>query len=192
MSPTTHLLASWCVAQAVAKNDRDRKIIAWAGILPDLDGLGLGIDLANVVLSRPETDFYGRFHHLLLHGCFGVVLLCMAAVFLAKDKTRTALWVCLIVHLHLLADFLGARGPTPTDLWPIHYLAPFSHRWTLYWKNQWPLDGWQNILITLALLLLIVSIARRQRCSPMEMVSTRWDQRMLKAFGELRFIKPCQ
>ena len=55
MSPATHLLISWVVADAAQLEPRDRKLVTWCGVLPDLDGLGLLADLANELLGRPET-----------------------------------------------------------------------------------------------------------------------------------------
>ena len=46
MSPETHLLASWIIAAKTTDNPRDCRLVTLAGILPDLDGLGLIVDLA--------------------------------------------------------------------------------------------------------------------------------------------------
>ena len=47
MSPLTHLIGSWLVAAATTNNPRDRKLVTWAGVLPDADGLGLIPDVMN-------------------------------------------------------------------------------------------------------------------------------------------------
>ena len=41
MSPLTHLVGSWLIAVATTDNPRDRKLVTWAGVLPDADGLGV-------------------------------------------------------------------------------------------------------------------------------------------------------
>ena len=33
----THLLAGWAVAEHTVKTSRDRALVAWAGVVPDLD-----------------------------------------------------------------------------------------------------------------------------------------------------------
>lgn len=41
MSPVTHLLASWSLAEASGLDSRERAVVAWIGLSPDLDGLGV-------------------------------------------------------------------------------------------------------------------------------------------------------
>ena len=62
MSPATHLLASWVIADRAALTRRNRNLVTWCGVLPDLDGLGLGVDIANALLGRPETAYYHISH----------------------------------------------------------------------------------------------------------------------------------
>ena len=50
MAPLTHLLASWLVAAGTTDNLRDRRLVSLAGVLPDLDGAGVLIDM---VQGRP-------------------------------------------------------------------------------------------------------------------------------------------
>ena len=68
MSPITHFLASWVVADTVLEEDRDKMLVACAGILPDLDSLGVVCDFASPALGGPETNLYADFHHFLFHG----------------------------------------------------------------------------------------------------------------------------
>lgn len=56
MSPITHLLLSWAIAERSSLGARDRKRIAWAGVAPDADGLGLVIDVVNRAMGGPETQ----------------------------------------------------------------------------------------------------------------------------------------
>lgn len=46
MSPITHLLVGWTLAEATTTDPRARRHIALAGAAPDLDGLGVVVDLA--------------------------------------------------------------------------------------------------------------------------------------------------
>src|ERR1700755_1925098 len=119
MSPETHLLASWIVATKTTNNPRDCRLVTLAGILPDVDGLGLIPDVINRVLGRRETFYYQHFHHYILHGIFGAILIAAVLAAFGRQKGRVALWAFLLVHLHLFCDWIGARGPTPDDIWPI-------------------------------------------------------------------------
>jgi hypothetical protein len=152
MSPVTHLLASWIIAAKTTDNPRDCRLVTLAGILPDADGLGMIVDIANNALRHTETFFYyGKYHHWYLHGAFGAILTTGVLVCFARQHLRVALLCLFVFHLHLLCDLAGSRGPSPADLWPIYYLGPFSRHWMWIWEGQWRLDGWQNRVITITL-----------------------------------------
>ena len=152
MSPVTHLFASWLIAAKTTKHPRDCRLVTLAGVLPDLDGLGLLVDLANQAVGRQETWYYGRYHHFLLHGILGGVVIAAVLALLARQRFRVALLALVVFHLHLLGDLVGSRGPSPHDLWAIHYFAPWQNNPMWVWAGQWPLDGWPNRLISVALL----------------------------------------
>lgn len=152
MSPITHLLASWALAEASVKDRRKRIHIALAGVAPDLDGLGVVIDIANRFLGRPESEWFATQHHWLLHGVFGGILAVVVSGLLGMRDWRVLLLVFASFHLHLLCDLVGSRGPSPGDVWPIHYLGPFSRELTASWGHQWALNAWQNMLITASLI----------------------------------------
>ena len=56
VSSMTHLLASWLVAVKTTNNPRDCRLATLAGLLPDADGLGLVVDVANELVGRQPTD----------------------------------------------------------------------------------------------------------------------------------------
>ncbi len=153
MSPETHLLASWIIAGGATDNRRDCRLVALAGLLPDLDGLGVLVDMGTQALGYKGTHLYGQYHHLLLHGLFGGVLIALSMACFAQRRWRVALLALLVFHLHLLCDLAGSRGPSPSDLWPIFYLGPLSTHPMWLWKGQWRLDGWFNRYFTVALFL---------------------------------------
>jgi hypothetical protein len=147
MSPITHLLASWIVAAKTTDNLRDRRLVTLAGVAPDLDGLGLIIDLVN-----PHTSYYPQYHHWLMHGLPGALVCSAILAAFGRRRWHVFALAFLTFHLHLLCDLLGSRGPGPTDYWPIYYLGPFSRNPMWYWTYQWGLDSWPNRVITLVLL----------------------------------------
>jgi inner membrane protein len=152
MSPGTHFLASWIIAAKTTNNPRDCGLVTLAGILPDLDGLGLLADVASKAVWHRPTVFYEQYHHYLLHGAFGGLLIAALAAYFARQHWRVALLALLLFHLHLFCDFVGSRGPAPEDLWPIFYFGPFDKEPMWIWKGQWRLDGWRNQIISAALL----------------------------------------
>lgn len=153
MSPLTHLIASWIIAAKTTDNPRDCRLVTLAGILPDVDGLGLIADLASGPFGYRDMHLYGRYHHYLLHGGLGALVIAGLVACFARRRWRVFLLSLLLFHVHLLCDFVGSRGPSLVDLWPIHYLGPFSREPMWIWKGQWRLDGWQNRLITVGLFL---------------------------------------
>ena len=181
MHPTTHLLASWSVANVGGTTRRDRALITLSGVAPDLDGLGALVELPAKWLGVKPPDWYwfSRYHHVLGHNLLVCAVLTGACLFLATRRLWTAFFACLAFHLHLLCDIVGARGPDGSQ-WPIPYLSPFSRvGWT--WEHQWPLVSWQNLLVTVALVVVTLALACRRGYSPLEIVSTRADAAVVVA-----------
>ena len=149
MSPIAHFIGSWLVAAATVDNSRDRRLVTLAGILPDADGLGMGVDMIKHLTTGQELNFlyYQNFHHLWLHGWPGALLFAGVLTAFANQRWRVALGCGGTFHLHLFCDLVGSRGPSPADLWPICYGEPLFRHPVWFWKGQWRLDGWQNTAI---------------------------------------------
>ena len=153
MEPVVHLIGSWLVASATTNNPRDRKLVTLAGVLPDADGLGIIPDVVGSWLSGKECTFnyYQTYHHLLLHGWPGAIVISALLAIFARQRWRVLLLCLLTYHLHLFCDVVGSRGPDPADLWPICYSEPLFRHPIWFWKHQWKLDGWQNQTIFLVI-----------------------------------------
>ncbi len=194
MSPFTHLLASWIVAAKGTDNARDCRLVALAGIAPDADGLGIVVDLVNRALDRPVRFAYLEYHHYLLHGIFGGLLIATLAALAARRHTRVLLLSFLVFHLHLLCDLAGSRGPSPADLWPVFYLGPFSKHPMWLWRGQWALDAWQNKLIAVTLFLWAVWLPVKVGHSWVGVFNRRADAKVVtvlrKWWAGLPFGKP--
>src|SRR5512133_2008218 len=144
MAPETHLLASWLIAAKATSNPRDCRLVALAGLLPDLDGLGIIVDWLSPSFGHRATHYYATYHHYLLHGALGGIAIALLLAGFAQQRWRVALLALAVFHLHLLCDLAGSRGPAPEDLWPLFYFGPFDRDPMWIWKGQWRLDGWQN------------------------------------------------
>ena len=180
MSPLTHLLASWLVAAKTTNNPRDCRLATLAGLLPDADGLGLVVDVANDLLGRRPTHYYAQFHHYWLHGIFGAALITLTLTLFAQQRGRVALVALLLFHLHLLCDFVGSRGPSPEDLWPIFYFGPFEKDPMWVWRGQWRLDGWQNRLVFVLAFASALWVAVRDGRSVVGVFSRRADRAVVE------------
>jgi len=182
MSPIAHLVGSWLVAVATTDNPRDRKLVTLAGVLPDVDGLGVIGDVAISWFSGKECTFhyYQQYHHILLHGWPGAVVVSALLAGFGRERWRVLLLCLLTFHLHLLCDFVGSRGPTVGDRWPICYSEPLFRHPIWFWKYQWPLDGWQNQSIFLVLFAVSLWVAVRKGHWFAELVSERADAACVK------------
>ena len=185
MSPVTHFFAGWLLVSATPLTRREKAAVVCAGLAPDLDGLGIIPELLTRNSSHPLL-WFSQYHHALHTLAFGLLitlaawLYCSSPLFLSTPETQqpqepshrwtAALLAFLSFHLHLFCDLIGSRGPDGYS-WPIPYLAPFSSRLQLTWHGQWALNGWQNILITCALLAATLWIARTNASSPLELFS---------------------
>jgi hypothetical protein len=63
MSPITHFLMGWAAANAVPSlGKRDRALVTWSGVEPDIDGLGIIADGLTRNSSHP-LQWWGDYHH---------------------------------------------------------------------------------------------------------------------------------
>lgn len=175
MNVLTHFFAGWALAEVAATTPRERAIVTWAAVAPDLDGLSIVADLGSRALGRPESDFYFRYHHMWTHGLPAAIVAGIVAGLLAEKRLRTAFLAMVSFHLHLLCDVLGSRGPTPSDIWPIGYLEPLSARLRFSWTGQWALNDWRNILFTVAPIALALFLGVRRGYSPVSLFSKKAD-----------------
>jgi inner membrane protein len=172
MSPVTHFLSGWVVANCARLDRKDRAIVTVACVIPDIDGLGIIPEL----LTRNSTHpllWFTLYHHSLHNLAFGLVVAALAFA-IARRRWTTGLLALASFHLHLFEDVLGSRGPDGYQ-WPIPYLAPFSSGLQLMWSGQWGLNAWPNIALTFILLMITFWLAWRRGFSPLEMISAKAD-----------------
>lgn len=185
MSPVTHLLAGWLLANTSKNLSRkERAFITLAGVVPDLDGLGLIAELATRNTDHPLL-WWTEYHHVLGHNVLCSLIAALLCAFFAKRRMLTFLLVIASFNLHVFCDLIGARGPDG-DQWAIYYFYPFSD-YALTWSGQWELNAWQNFVITIGALLLTFRIAYKRGFSPIEIISQKADaifvQTVRKRFG---------
>ena len=175
MNIITHFLIGWVVASVPRQSSRrDRALIAFSSVAPDLDGFGLLPEL----LTRDSSDplfWWTDYHHRLGHNLPFAVVVTAVAISLANRKALVGLLSFIAFHLHLAGDLIGSRGPDGYQ-WPIPYLAPFRDQPELSWSGQWALNAWPNILLTVLLLALTFVLGWRRGYSALECFSTRADQ----------------
>ena len=55
MNPVSHLLTGWVVANTVDLKARDRALVTLAGVVPDIDGLGLVAEILTEQIGRAHV-----------------------------------------------------------------------------------------------------------------------------------------
>ena len=148
-------------------------MVTWAGVAPDLDGMGIIAERLTQNLAHP-LNWWSDYHHVLGHNIGFAMATTVVVIIFARQKFGTALLAFFSFHLHLIADLAGARGPDG-DQWPVPFLLPFSNRWQLTWSGQWALNAWPNFVITATLIVVTIVLARRRGFSPLEMFSQKCD-----------------
>lgn len=171
MSPVTHLLISWSAASCFKIDKKDRILATIAGVIPDIDGIGIGFDLL-IKGNGHVLDLWSRYHHTLCHNIGFGLLLTITAFLAASRRWLTSGLVLLCFNLHLLCDLLGSRSPDG-DQWPIPYLQPFSDAWQLSWSGQWYLNAWQNFVVTVSVICFVFFQTSKCGLSPLEIFSSK-------------------
>lgn len=130
--------------------------------------------------GRPGPTYYFQDYHHLFHCLGGALATTVLSAVFARRRALTGALVFASFHLHLLSDLVGSRGPDGYQ-WPLPYLQPFSDAGQLVWSGQWPLDGWQNAIVTLTLMSLMAVLARRRGYSCLGLLSARAGQEFVVA-----------
>ena len=66
MNPVSHLLTGWVVANTADLTTRDRALVTLAGVVPDIDGLGIIAEILTEQTAFPLL-WYSKYHHVLCH-----------------------------------------------------------------------------------------------------------------------------
>ena len=169
MSPVTHGLLSWLIADALPTDRRGRLAVTLAGLAPDLDGFGYPFE----AVWGDKLPWFSPYHHQLCHNGLAAFVFAFLAWLWCRRDWRVGVAALATAHLHLLCDLIGARGPDGYD-WPIPYFQPFGSG-ELSWSGQWALNAWPNVVITLVALMWVTWLATRRGRSPVELLSLRAD-----------------
>ncbi|OGA37407.1 MAG: hypothetical protein A3G24_04135 [Betaproteobacteria bacterium RIFCSPLOWO2_12_FULL_62_13] len=179
MQGASHLVLSWGFAESVGlRSARDRTIVAWAGLAPDIDVLAYIGALLYYRLDQGLAfeNVWQVVHHRYTHGLGFVLLTGFASYALASQAGGRSgrAWVALLAMLasaiHNFFDLVGG-GPT----WPVYPLWPLSETpWSASWS--WAIGEWPNIVILIACLGGTLLYARLVGRSPFECLGARADR----------------
>lgn len=166
-------MMSWLTGSKL-KNHADRVAITIAGVAPDLDGIGILVDL-----FTGKTRYFFQYHHVLGHSLISAIgISLLVSVFAVRKKLVFAI-ALIVTHLHYFCDWIGSMGPNG-ETWPIAYLYPFSNGFLPDASFQWKLNDWQNQVILIALVVLTASVSIRKGNSIFEIFGRRFDHEVFK------------
>lgn len=165
-------MLGWLAIQPAGLDLRERRVVTLAGLAPDLDGLGVVVDLATARTASP-TSWFADYHHVLSHNLLAGVAIAAVAWVVGGRRWRVCGLALLVFHLHLACDAVGSGGPDGSP-WTLAYAWPFSAQaWS--WSGQWALNAWPNILISLVAAGLIAWSGVSRGRTVLEVLSIRAD-----------------
>jgi inner membrane protein len=142
----THIGLSWLIANLVPGSRKDRSLVVLAGVLPDLDGIGM----------LWSEHVYLAAHRAAGHSLLAAVLLVALIWRIADAPLPTAALAAVSFHVHLLLDAVGTGGLPIRFLWPISDCG-----WT--YSGRWTLASWQNVAVMAATLVGVLWVFWRSR-----------------------------
>jgi len=160
-----HLAISWLIGHRLPER-RDRRLVIWAGVLPDLDALSL----------LGGRGAYSEYHHVATHSLVAAIAVTAISAAFARERAKVLLLSFVAFHVHLVCDWLGSGRD-----WPIVYFYPFS-RHEIYTPYGWPLASLQNAFMWLGAVALTVWVGiTRGRTFAEAFLPARADAAVVKA-----------
>jgi membrane-bound metal-dependent hydrolase YbcI (DUF457 family) len=165
MQVLIHLAISWLIGHRLPER-RDRRLVTWSGVAPDLDALSL---LAGAAA-------YSEYHRVVTHSLVAAVVTTAICAACARKRWKVTLLSLLAFHVHLVCDLVGSGRD-----WPIVYFYPFS-RHEFCTPYGWPLASPQNAVAWLAAVALTIWIGiTRGRTFAEAFLPARADAAVAKA-----------
>jgi inner membrane protein len=161
-------MIGWLISQPLEKR-RDRLLVTAASLLPDFDGAGAVISI----------DYYSRFHHVFGHNVFFGLILLLITLKCGVDKLKVSILVFISFNSHILGDLLGSGAG-----WGIPYFWPFNK--TMFEFShpfQWELDSWQNLIVTIICIVLIIIFGLLKKRTIVEIFSVNTDYKVVEIFN---------
>jgi inner membrane protein len=118
MSPVTHFLSGWVLANCAKLDRKDRALVTLACVIPDIDGLGIIPEILTRNSAHPLL-WFTLYHHSLHNLAFALIVSAVAFV-VATRKWATGLlallsFTCICSRTCLdLAVRTVISGPFPT------------------------------------------------------------------------------
>jgi membrane-bound metal-dependent hydrolase YbcI (DUF457 family) len=172
----SHLMLSWYFAESAGvASARDRRVIAWSGLAPDIEVLAYAGAIAWYGFDKDLAfeNVWQPVHRHYTHGIAFVLLTGLVAWWFASPgaaRTRVVLLAMLASVIHNFCDLVGGGAA-----WPIYPLWPLSEfKWSASWS--WAIGDWPNLAILFGCLAAMFLYARGAGRSPIECFGDRADR----------------
>jgi membrane-bound metal-dependent hydrolase YbcI (DUF457 family) len=171
----SHLMLSWYFAESAGiASARDRRIVAWSGLAPDVEVLAYAgaIVWYGFDKDRAFENVWQVAHRHYTHGIAFVLLTGIVAWWLASpgsSRARVAMFAMLASAIHNFCDLVGGGAA-----WPVYLLWPLSEfKWSAAWS--WEIGDWPNLAILFGCLAGMFLYAKFAGRSPVECFGDRAD-----------------
>jgi hypothetical protein len=161
MSPLIHLITAWIIAMAFSLRLKERRIVVFAGIISDIDGIFI------LISQELYLKYHHGFGHSLIFGMVLIIVLCM----LFSREIKVIFVSLFAFSAHLLLDIFGTN-------WGINPIYPvIDVNLSIYptLSNEiiyWVVDPIFAIIVFVIMAWLIF----KKENSPMEFISIKLDK----------------
>ena len=164
MELTAHAGIGWLLAEAGMADDRFRRMVFLAAVLPDLDAV-------------PLVFGYSEAHHMWTHNLlFSLLVSTVAAVYCRQYRIRSFAFTQLAFYSHYFGDYFFTQ-------WPLTFFWPFSTHGFVS-KHAYSYFSRINESLELASLIVIALLAVIFKRTPLEVLSPWLDHKFTDAIRE--------
>jgi membrane-bound metal-dependent hydrolase YbcI (DUF457 family) len=168
-------MLSWYFAESAGvASARDRRVVAWSGLAPDVEVLAYAGAIVWYGFDKDKAfeNVWQVAHRHYTHGIAFVLLTGIVAWWLAspgRARARVAVLAMFAPAIHNFCDLVGGGAA-----WPVYLLWPLSEfRWSAAWS--WDIGDWPNLAILFGGLAAMFLYAKYAGRSPMECFGARAD-----------------
>lgn len=174
MTGLSHAVIGWFIGQGGGSALRDRRIIAWMGVLPDVDVIAYPIGMIPSLNPDDGYQLFVETHHHYTHGIGMIALAAVCGLAFGRRRLRTAVLAGVAACVHVVCDVIGS-GPE----FPVYPWWPFSDvDWTVAWSI--PVNEWPNLFAGFVLLAVAGLYSRSRGRTILEMISVEMDRELVR------------
>ena len=159
-----HIAFSWIIAHSLLENKKDRILVVIAAMIVDIDALSI----------IGGWDLYLAYHRALSHSIFFGIFLFLIVFLLSKNRKLTSISAIIVLPGHIALDLISSNIP-------IRMFYPLSDYGisTAAIISDIRIYGVINVVGFLLSITLLFLIAYKKEIAPLELVSKRFNKRIV-------------